>query len=202
MPPGTPADEQMYEISPSWQMGLQNAAIVCEIIGLLAHGYLTDLIGYRKMMLVSLFWMCIAVFPAFFADSIGVLLTSQALSGMSLYTFIYAMQTNYSSGLSWGVIEILAATYAAEVVPNALRPFVLSSINMCWLVGQVIGTGILRSLVHETSQWSYRLPFALQWAWAIPLLFGVWFAPDSPCKEVRSLHHSSTNISTRVAYSS
>ncbi|SPJ81711.1 probable Maltose permease [Fusarium torulosum] len=163
MPRGTPADEQMYEISPSWQMGLQNAAIVCEIIGLLAHGYITDLIGYRKMMLVSLFWMCIAVFPAFFAGSIGVLLTSQALSG-----------------LSWGVIEILAATYAAEVVPNALRPFVLSSINMCWLVGQVIGTGILRSLVHETSQWSYRLPFALQWAWAIPLLFGVWFAPDSP----------------------
>lgn len=81
------------------------------------------------------------------------------------------------------MIEILAATYAAEVVPNALRPFVLSSINMCWLVGQVIGTGILRSLVHETSQWSYRLPFALQWAWAIPLLFGVWFAPDSPCKK-------------------
>jgi SP family general alpha glucoside:H+ symporter-like MFS transporter len=163
---GKPTGElnnRMYEISPSWQMGLQNAAIVCEIIGLLAHGYITDLIGYRKMMLVSLLWMCIAVFPAFFADSIGVLLTSQALSG-----------------LSWGVIEILAATYAAEVVPNALRPFVLSSINMCWLVGQVIGTGILRSLVHETSQWSYRLPFALQWAWAIPLLFGVWFAPDSP----------------------
>ncbi|KAI7766298.1 hypothetical protein LZL87_012787 [Fusarium oxysporum] len=163
LPKDTPAEDQMYEISPSWQMGLQNAAIACEIIGLLAHGYITDLIGYRKMMLASLFWMCIAVFPAFFADSIGVLLTSQALSG-----------------LSWGVIEILAATYSAEVVPNALRPFVLSSINMCWLVGQVIGTGILRSLVHETSQWSYRLPFALQWAWAIPLLFGVWFAPDSP----------------------
>ncbi|KAF4337380.1 maltose permease [Fusarium beomiforme] len=162
-PRDTPIEDQMYEISPAWQMGLQNAAIACEIIGLLAHGYITDLIGYRKMMLASLFWMCIAVFPAFFADSIGVLLTSQALSG-----------------LSWGVIEILAATYSAEVVPNALRPFVLSSINMCWLVGQVIGTGILRSLVHETSQWSYRLPFALQWAWAIPLLFGVWFAPDSP----------------------
>ncbi|KAF5022603.1 hypothetical protein F66182_5349 [Fusarium sp. NRRL 66182] len=156
-------DGQIYEISPSWQMGLQNAAIACEIIGLLAHGWFTDLIGYRKMMLIALFWMCIAVFPAFFADSIGVLLTSQALAG-----------------LSWGFIEILAATYAAEVVPNALRPFILSSINMCWLVGQVIGTGILRSLVHETSQLSYRLPFALQWAWAIPLLLGVWFAPDSP----------------------
>ncbi|TVY76250.1 Alpha-glucosides permease MPH3 [Fusarium oxysporum f. sp. cubense] len=27
-------EEQRYEISPSWQMGLQNAVMVCEIIGL------------------------------------------------------------------------------------------------------------------------------------------------------------------------
>jgi SP family general alpha glucoside:H+ symporter-like MFS transporter len=90
-------DDQTYEISPSWQMGLQNAAIVCEIIGLLAHGYITDLIGYRKMMLVSLFWMCIAVFPAFFADSIGVLLTSQALSGMFIHVQFRLAKTNHPS---------------------------------------------------------------------------------------------------------
>ncbi|KAI8667330.1 hypothetical protein LRP88_00916 [Fusarium phalaenopsidis] len=163
LPPNTPPEDQVYEISPSWQMGLQNAAIGCEIIGLLAHGYITDVIGYRKMMIASLLWMCAAVFGAFFANGIGVLLASQALCG-----------------ISWGVIQTLAATYAAEVVPSVLRPFVLSNINMCWLVGQVIGTGILRALVHNSSQWSYRLPFALQWAWAIPLLFGICFAPDSP----------------------
>ncbi|KAJ3537770.1 hypothetical protein NM208_g6177 [Fusarium decemcellulare] len=166
--------EQDYEISPAWQMGLQNAAIVCEMIGLLAHGYITDVIGYRNMMIASLLWMCVAVFPAFFANSIGVLLASQALCG-----------------ISWGVIQTLAATYAAEVVPAVLRPFVLSNINMCWLVGQLIGTGILRSLVHETSEWSYRLPFALQWAWAIPLLFGILFAPDSPWWLIR--HGRSTD---------
>ncbi|KAF4470889.1 maltose permease [Fusarium albosuccineum] len=166
--------EQDYEISPAWQMGLQNAAIVCEMIGLLAHGYITDVIGYRNMMIASLLWMCVAVFPAFFANSIGVLLASQALCG-----------------ISWGVIQTLAATYAAEVVPAVLRPFVLSNINMCWLVGQLIGTGILRSLVHETSEWSYRLPFALQWAWAIPLLFAILFAPDSPWWLIR--HGRSTD---------
>jgi SP family general alpha glucoside:H+ symporter-like MFS transporter len=63
-------------------MGLQNAAIGCEIIGLLAHGYITDVIGYRKMMIASLLWMCAAVFGAFFANGIGVLLASQALCGM------------------------------------------------------------------------------------------------------------------------
>ncbi|KAF4414690.1 General alpha-glucoside permease [Fusarium acutatum] len=95
--------EQRSEISPSWQMGLQNAAMVCEIIGLLAHGYVTYTIGYRKMMITSLLWMCGAVFPAFFATNLWLLLAGQALCG-----------------LPWGVIQTLAAIYAAEVVPSTL----------------------------------------------------------------------------------
>ncbi|KAH7140473.1 hypothetical protein B0J13DRAFT_596658 [Dactylonectria estremocensis] len=168
-------DEQVYDISPLWQMGLQNAAVGCEIIGLLAHGYATYIIGYRKMMIVSLVWMCLAVFPAFFAHNIVLLLASQALCELIVT----------SQGLSWGVIQTLAATYAAEVVPSVVRACVLSNVNMCWLIGQLLGTGILRSLVHNTSQWSYRLPFALQWAWAAPLLCSVYFAPESPWWLVR-----------------
>lgn len=53
---------------------------------------------------------------------------------------------------------------------------------MCWVIGQLLGTGILRALIHNSSEWSYRIPFALQWGWAIPLLIGVCFAPESPCK--------------------
>jgi SP family general alpha glucoside:H+ symporter-like MFS transporter len=83
--PGLPltdaVGEQDYEISPLWQMGLQNAAVGCEIIGLLAHGYISYVIGYRKMMIVALVWMCLAVFPAVFAHNIALLLASQALCG-------------------------------------------------------------------------------------------------------------------------
>ncbi|KAF5604187.1 general alpha-glucoside permease [Fusarium pseudocircinatum] len=151
------AGEQDYEISPLWQMGLQNAAVGCEIIGLLAHGYISYAIGYRKMMIVALVWMCLAVFPAFFAHNIALLLASQAL----------------------------CATYAAEVVPSVIRAAILSNVNMCWLIGQLMGTGILRALIKNTSDWSYRLPFALQWAWAVPLLFLIYFAPESPWWLVR-----------------
>nr|RBR00857.1 hypothetical protein FVER53263_21107 [Fusarium verticillioides] len=160
--------EQDYEISPLWQMGLQNAAVGCEIIGLLAHGYISYVIGYRKMMIVALVWMCLAVFPAVFAHNIALLLASQALCG-----------------LSWGVIQTLAATYAAEVVPSVIRAAILSNVNMCWLIGQLMGTGILRALIKNASDWSYRLPFALQWAWAVPLLFLIYFAPESPWWLVR-----------------
>ncbi|KAG8676420.1 hypothetical protein FPOAC2_02518 [Fusarium poae] len=153
----------IYEISPLWQTALQVSAIACEVIGLLLHGWITYSIGYKKMMLISLAWMCIAVFPAFFAHNIAVLVASQALCG-----------------ISWGVIQTLAATYAAEVVPSAIRACLLSNVNMCWVIGQLLGTGILRSLVHNDSEWSYRVPFALQWAFAIPLLIGIMFAPESP----------------------
>ncbi|KAK0375407.1 hypothetical protein CLIM01_07254 [Colletotrichum limetticola] len=165
---GEPRLDKDYEISPLWQMGIQNAAVTCEIIGLLAHGYITYAIGYRKMMMIALGWLCLAISPAFFAQNIAVLLSSQALCG-----------------LSWGVIQTLGATYAAEIVPSAVRAVVLSNVNMCWLIGQLLGTGILRSLIDNTSQWSYRLPFALQWAWALPLLFVVYFAPESPWWLVR-----------------
>ncbi|KAG4254634.1 hypothetical protein FPRO03_06974 [Fusarium proliferatum] len=182
------AGEQDYEISPLWQMGLQNAAVGCEIIGLLAHGYISYVIGYRKMMIVALLWMCFAVFPAFFAHNIALLLASQALCGKTtpihqlhaLCIHDYLKLTGPSQGLSWGVIQTLAATYAAEVVPSVIRAAILSNVNMCWLIGQLMGTGILRALLKNTSDWSYRLPFALQWAWAVPLLFLIYFAPESP----------------------
>ncbi|KAH6874071.1 general substrate transporter [Thelonectria olida] len=173
-------EEQRFEISPGWQMGLQNAAVVCEIIGLLAYGYITYVIGYRKTMIGSLLWMCAAVFPAFFATDIRILLVAQALCG-----------------IPWGVIQTLAATYAAEVVPSNLRACVLSNVNMCWLVGQLIATGVLRILVQDGSQWSYRLPFALQWVFAVPLLIGVYFAPDSPWWLIRHERQADARESLR-----
>ncbi|KAM4060217.1 major facilitator superfamily protein [Hirsutella rhossiliensis] len=151
------------EISPTWQMALQNASILAEIVGLFAFGFVASITGYRPIMFICLAWICLAVFPAVFADNLETLLASQVLLG-----------------IPWGVIQTLAATYAAEVVPSLLRAFVLSNTNTCWLIGQLIGTGILRVSSRETTEWSFRFPFALQWAWALPLLVGVYFAPESP----------------------
>jgi SP family general alpha glucoside:H+ symporter-like MFS transporter len=85
-------------------------------------------------------------------------------------------------GIPWGIFQTLSTTYAAEVVPVTLRAYLLSSVNMCWLIGQVIGAGILRGFADTGSEWSYRIPFALQWAFALPILLAVLFAPESPCK--------------------
>jgi SP family general alpha glucoside:H+ symporter-like MFS transporter len=52
-------------------------------------------------------------------------------------------------------------------------------------MGQLIASGTLRAFVSNATQWSYRIPFALQWVWIIPIFIGVYFAPESPWWLVR-----------------
>ena len=52
---------------------------------------------------------------------------------------------------------------------------------MCWVFGQLLGSGVLKAVssMSETPN-SYRIPFAVQWVWPIPLIIGVYLAPESP----------------------
>ena len=57
--------------------------------------------------------------------------------------------------------------------------------SMCWLIGQLISAGIIRGVLELNSVWSYRIPFGLQWAFALPILCAVFFSPESPWWLVR-----------------
>ena len=152
-----------YQISPAWQTALPNGAITGEIIGLCLNGFLTDHFGYKKTVIAALIWLCMFVFLAFFGFNIQMLMASTVLCG-----------------LPWGVFQTLSTTYAGEVMPLTLRAYLTSNVNMCWLVGQLISAGVIRGMVREKSEWSYRVPFGLQWVFAIVILAGVVFAPESP----------------------
>lgn len=56
---------------------------------------------------------------------------------------------------------------------------------MCFAVGQFIASGVLQGLVGRTDQWSYRIPFAIQWVWPPFLVALLFFAPESPWWLVR-----------------
>ncbi|KAK4703273.1 MFS transporter, SP family, general alpha glucoside:H+ symporter, partial [Phenoliferia sp. Uapishka_3] len=88
-------------------------------------------------------------------------------------------------GIPWGVFQTLTITYASEVCPVALRGYLTTYVNFCWGLGQVIGIGVIKSMIGRTDQWAYRIPFALQWMWPVPLFIGVFLAPESPWWLVR-----------------
>ncbi|KAJ5812010.1 hypothetical protein N7474_008311 [Penicillium riverlandense] len=160
---GTPTPDSTYQISPMWQFALPSAAEAGEIVGLLANGYVADRIGYRWTMVSALAFLLLSILLSFFAVNIRMLLAAQILCG-----------------IPWGIFQTLSTTYAAEVMPVRLRAYLLSNVNLCWVLGQLLASGILRTFVDNTSQWSYRIPFALQWAICFPILVAVMFAPESP----------------------
>ena len=77
---------------------------------------------------------------------------------------------------------ILAVTtsYAAEVMPVPLRCYLTTYVNLCWVFGQLLASGVLRGVLALGNQWAYRIPFALQWMWPVPLIIGCLLAPESP----------------------
>lgn len=57
--------------------------------------------------------------------------------------------------------------------------------DRCWVMGQFIAAGVNRGSITRTDQWAYRIPFAIQWVWPVPIMIGVMFAPESPWWHVR-----------------
>ncbi len=66
-----------------------------------------------------------------------------------------------------------------------LRGYLTTFVNLCWVMGRLLSTGVLTGTLDIPSQWSYRLPFALQWVFPFPLFIATWFAPESPWWLVR-----------------
>lgn len=42
----------------------------------------------------------------------------------------------------------------------------------------MMSAGVLRGLLHRDDEWGWRIPYAIQWAWPIPIIVGILFAPE------------------------
>ena len=47
-----------------------------------------------------------------------------------------------------------------------------------WVIGQLISAGVLRGLLNRSDEWGWRIPYAVQWVWPIPIIIGVVLAPE------------------------
>lgn len=119
-------------------------------------------------MLGAMVAMVALIFLPFFAQNIETILAGAILQG-----------------IPWGVFQTLTVTYASDVTPVVLRPYLTTYVNLCWVMGQLIAAGVLRGCLQLTDQWAYRIPFAIQWVWPVPIIIGTIFAPESPWWLVR-----------------
>ncbi|KAJ5604855.1 hypothetical protein N7510_010009 [Penicillium lagena] len=157
-----------YQLTGAWQAGLVNSSNAGVIIGGFINGWACDRYGYKRTILVSMVAIAAFLFVTFFSPNAQVLAVGQVLCG-----------------LPWGVFATIGPAYASEVCPLALRGYLTVYINVCWATGQLLANGVLRGLVNNTTQWSYRIPWAIQWVWPPFLFFAYIFAPESPWWHLR-----------------
>lgn len=160
--------EHGWQISSPWQAGLNDISAVGNILGAMANGYLTAKFGHRKVLMGSLVFLSAAIFMVFFAPNVEVLLVGE-----------------FICNIPWGVFATTGPAYAAEVVPLALRGYLTAYINLCWCIGQFIASGVLKGLASNATEWAYKIPFAVQWVWPVPLFLVAFLAPESPWYLVR-----------------
>ncbi|KAF3759898.1 putative MFS alpha-glucoside transporter [Cryphonectria parasitica EP155] len=163
---------QKYAISAEWQSVLSNSAVIGQLVGLVINTFAQDRFGCRPTMMFFMFWMVITIFIPFFAPSLSVLAFGE-----------------FMCGIPWGVFQTLSTSYASEVVPTVLRPYVTAYVCMCWGAGILLSSGVVRAVVNVSGDLGWRLPFAIQWVWPIPLFIAAYLAPESPWNCIRRGKH-------------
>lgn len=189
---GFPVPGHGYQIPAPWQVAISMGSLVGQVVGAYIVTFPMEKYGRKKTFAVCLVMTAILTFMQFFASSIGVLTASM-----------------YLSGIIWGSYCVIATTYASEVLPLGLRGFFTGYINLCYVMGQFIQTGVTRGFISRPDKWAYKIPFAIQWIWPVILLSGLWFAPESPWwlirqnkmdeaeRSLEKLSHKDDKINTR-----
>ncbi|TDZ39123.1 Maltose permease MAL31 [Colletotrichum sidae] len=157
-----------WVVSAAWQSGLSNGARAGEVFGLILAGWTADRYGYKMTTIGFLVMMIATIFVLFFAPNVKILVLGEVLCG-----------------IPWGAFQSVTPAYASEVAPVVLRPYLTTFINMCWVIGQFFAAAVNKGSFQHANEWSYRIPFAVQWVWPVPILIGVCFAPESPWWHVR-----------------
>lgn len=141
--------------------------------------------GRKKTFAVAAVLTSGLIFFQFFARSLSVLYVGELLGGIVL-----------------GVYTVIAPSYASEVCPLALRGMLTSYVNLCWVMGQLIATGIIAGTSRLNNHWAYSAPFAAQWFWPPVIIVGLIFAPESPWWLVRQGRYGDAEKSLRRLASS
>lgn len=59
-------------------------------------------------------------------------------------------------GFPFGTFQTMTVAYASELMPVALRPILTTYVNLCWVIGQIIASGVNLAFIGDDSEWAYK----------------------------------------------
>ncbi|KAK0637220.1 hypothetical protein B0T17DRAFT_504585 [Bombardia bombarda] len=154
---------QDYEVQYIWKALLPLVAQFGSILGILITSPITSKFGYKRTTLMMLTLSASLVCMTFFAESTKILSAAFFLQG-----------------IPWGVYQVVAPAYASEVATLQLRPILTTWNNLCWVIGQLMASAVVKGFQGFEGDTAFRIPFAFQWLFTGILIVAISFAPESP----------------------
>lgn len=152
-----------YQLTANWQTALNIGSPIGRVVGGLLVAWLSDRFSRKSILAMSLLLTSGCIFFTVFATTIQILVAGEMIIGVL-----------------WGCFNTLAPVYTSEICPVALRGILMAFILTSWGIGQLIAQGVIKACSERQDNWSFRIPFAIQWLWPVMMLALLPFAPESP----------------------
>jgi len=149
------------KLDATWS-GLAGAsALVGLMVGALAFGYITDIVGRKAMYMIDLAMIVVFSIACFFITS-----------PMELVLFRFCI------GIAIGADYPISTSLLAEFAPTKHRGFMMGLMMVIWYVGALCSSAVGYFLLAIPNGWAWMLASA-----ALPaliLVIGRWDTPESP----------------------
>jgi len=151
------------DVSPAQSSAVVSILSAGTFFGALASPLLGDHIG-RRWALIASCWVF----------NLGVILQTAA-TGLPIF-----LAGRFFAGLGVGLISALVPLYQSETAPKWIRGAIVGAYQLAITIGLLLAA-ILDNATHERQDTgSYRIPIAVQFAWAIILIVGMLLLPETP----------------------
>ena len=160
---GATAADGSPAITASEQSEIVSLLSAGTFFGALASAPLGDITGRRMGLIYSSF---VFIF--------GVVLQTAATE---IPLFVAG---RFFAGLGVGLVSALVPLYQSESLPKWIRGAVVGSYQFAITVGLFIAAIVDYATQDRNDTGSYRIPIAVQFAWALIMISGMLFLPETP----------------------
>ncbi|QKX54832.1 uncharacterized protein TRUGW13939_01921 [Talaromyces rugulosus] len=139
-------------------------------IGSLLGGWAQDRFGRRWTLGVAAVWQAATITICFLSDEADSIETR----GGAYFA------GKLAQGIGMGGLLSSMQTYMSEILPTSLRGPTLSLGAPLFLLGQFVGSLVIKAGVELNARNSYRIPIAMQWVLSLIPFAVTIFLPESP----------------------
>ncbi|KAI4102571.1 MAG: hypothetical protein LQ339_004588 [Xanthoria mediterranea] len=151
------------DVTPSQSSTIVSLLSAGTFFGALTAAPMADLLGRRLGMVASVAVFCLGVILQTVATAIPLFVAGRFWAGYGV-----------------GLISAIIPLYQSETAPKWIRGAVVGCYQLAITIGLLIAAVVDNATKDRNDTGSYRIPIAVQFAWAIIMVVGMLILPDTP----------------------